>query len=367
MNIIYFSNSTLPSKEANAVHVVQMAEAFTESGHDVTLWGHKGSLDNVENIYESYNISKKVVIKFYEKFSFKGSSTLASINAIWFAYRRKTDLIIGRDAKICALASLFGFKVIFETHQPVSFFPFFERLLLILAIRFKRFKKIITISKFLQDVLCNENHIRKDYVQVLNDGAIEAKNIKPLKFDSKNKIHIGYFGHLHRGRGIDIIVELAKLLPEIDFHLVGGNDKDVAFWKKSTNKQNNIFFHGFFNYRQASQYRLSCDILLSPYQENTSVANGMITSQWMSPLKIFEYMASRKPFICSKLPVFDDILFHKKNCFLVESKDVLQWVMAIKTLCNDKNLSIKIAGEAYKNFQEKYTWKKRAQKIIAFM
>ena len=73
MNIIYFSNSTLPSKEANAVHVVQMAEAFTESGHDVTLWGHKGSLDNVENIYESYNISKKVVIKFYEKFSFKGS------------------------------------------------------------------------------------------------------------------------------------------------------------------------------------------------------------------------------------------------------------------------------------------------------
>ena len=66
-----------------------MAEALTESGHDVTLWGHKGSLDDVENIYENYNISKKVVIKFYEKFSFKGSSTLASINALWFAYREK--------------------------------------------------------------------------------------------------------------------------------------------------------------------------------------------------------------------------------------------------------------------------------------
>ena len=44
-------------------------------------------------------------------------------------------------------------------------------------------------------------------------------------------------------------------------------------------------------------------ILLAPYQKDTIVPGGAITSDWMSPLKIFEYMSSKRPLISSNLEV----------------------------------------------------------------
>ena len=57
-------------------------------------------------------------------------------------------------------------------------------------------------------------------------------------------LKVGYVGHLYKGRGIETIVECAKKLSDMTFHIVGGTQKDVNYWKNFINKSliPNIFF-----------------------------------------------------------------------------------------------------------------------------
>ena len=56
---------------------------------------------------------------------------------------------------------------------------------------------------------------------------------------------MGYLGHLYQGRGIELIIKLAKEFPENNFfYIVGGADHHVQVWKKKL-YSNNIFFWVF--------------------------------------------------------------------------------------------------------------------------
>ena len=37
MKILYISNSIIPSKKANSIHVMKMCQAFADNGHEVIL------------------------------------------------------------------------------------------------------------------------------------------------------------------------------------------------------------------------------------------------------------------------------------------------------------------------------------------
>ena len=63
---------------------------------------------------------------------------------------------------------------------------------------------------------------------------LESKidNLDGLKYDNleskiellgeQNSLKVGYVGHLYKGRGIETIIECAKQLSNVTFHLVGG-------------------------------------------------------------------------------------------------------------------------------------------------
>ena len=61
---------------------------------------------------------------------------------------------------------------------------------------------------------------------------------------------------------------------------------------------------------ETEKFRLKMDILLAPYQDRVTVAqsDNITTERWMSPLKLFEYMAAGKAIICSDIPVLREIL-----------------------------------------------------------
>ena len=180
-------------------------------------------------------------------------------------------------------------------------------------------------------------------------------------------LNIGYFGHLYKGRGLNIIKKLSEYFPQYSFHIVGGNDEDVNYYRKTFKDNRNIVLHGFVDPSVVHKYRNSCDILLAPYQKKVSVAGdkNFDSSKFMSPLKIFEYMSSRKAIICSDMPVIREVL-NDKNSILVKPDDHFDWIKAIKTLENGKKRK-DIAENAYTDFLEKYTWSKRAERISSII
>ena len=107
------------------------------------------------------------------------------------------------------------------------------------------------------------------------------------------------------------------------------------------------------------------DILLLPYSSKVYVRSKSIeTSKYMSPLKLFDYMASKKIIVASKMNVYKHIL-NKKNSILIESGSSNLWANKIENIFNNLNKYKKLGNSAYK-LVKKYTWSIRINKIIRF-
>ena len=191
-----------------------------------------------------------------------------------------------------------------------------------------------------------------------HDGATTF--VETSKLLSDKNIKVGYVGHLYKGRGIDIIIECANKLNNVDFHVVGGSEKDIEYWKHISNDK--VHFHGFVPPSLVNKYINSFDILLAPYQNSVSVFGGKgDTSKYMSPLKIFEYMSSGKTIIVSDLPVLREVL-NDQNSVIVQPDNIDEWVLAIKH-CLSESFRKKLSKQVIEDFKQ-YTWFNRANNIL---
>ena len=89
------------------------------------------------------------------------------------------------------------------------------------------------------------------------------------------------------------------------------------------------------------------------------------TSKFMSPLKIFEYMAACRPMIVSNRPVIREVLEHERNALLVDPGDVESWVHAIEYIKNNPCIAGEMADRAHSEYLKRYTWSSRTKNIFA--
>ena len=103
-----------------------------------------------------------------------------------------------------------------------------------------------------------------------------------------------------------------------------------------------------------------------PYSKKVFIDAGKINNEnYISPLKLFDYLSSGKILIASNLPTYSHILKNKKNCFLVKPDKIDEWVKTINYAINNYSKLNNIRKEA-KQTAKFYTWNKRAQNIITF-
>ena len=78
-----------------------------------------------------------------------------------------------------------------------------------------------------------------------------------------------YVGHLYEGRGINLIEQLAKSLPEVNFIVIGGLEKDVADRKHRLSRLQitNLYYYGFIPNAQLPDYYQIADLLIMPYEK----------------------------------------------------------------------------------------------------
>ena len=363
--IIYISKAAFPNKSANSVHLMKMSQAISKVFTNVTLIGFKAKniKINEKEILEGYDVTASFRLKLVPTPK-RGISIYYLVyifNWLMFKSRRK-NLIYSREPFIIFLSLKLGFKAILESHD------FFES-----KSKRKIEKKLFSNTNFLKLVVISQA-LKKDYlayfqsipqIEVHHDAADiidENYSEKTIWSGRKETLQIGYFGHLYKGRGIEIIIAAAKELIDFDFHVFGGLDSDVEKYTLMS-LSSNIYFHGFKEQKELPWLRSNCDILLMPYQKKLSVFNSdKSTARWMSPMKLFEYMSSKKAIISSDLPVLREVL-NDTNSILVKPDDASDWIKAIISLSN-KEYREQLANNAYKDFIYKYTWTKRAENIF---
>ena len=86
---------------------------------------------------------------------------------------------------------------------------------------------------------------------------------------------------------------------------------------------------------------------------------------FMTPLKIFEYMAGARPIIASDLPSIREIL-NERNAFFCKPGDVESLTGEINYVLNNKEEAMIKAEQANKDVL-RYSWDKRAERILKFI
>uniref|UniRef100_UPI004047ACA1 glycosyltransferase n=1 Tax=Aliarcobacter sp. TaxID=2321116 RepID=UPI004047ACA1 len=361
--LLYISNSIIPSQYANSVHVMKMSQALQQNDFEVELvcYTQNKNFDNDE-IFSKYGIDTKFKLKpFYIKsLRAKFFQKIFSILLLLLNYDKKS-LVYGRDVYGVYLASLLGFEVIYESHglPTTKLYSFIEKLVL----KSKKLKKFVVISDKLKEIYLDSGLVKDEKkILVLHDGADEI-DLSKKGVELGDGFHIGYVGSLYyEGRGVDIILEVAKLNLDFTFHLIGGKDEEVKYWK--TIATDNVKFYGFLPHSEASKYLLSFDVVLMPYQKDLKLADNKVnTSSWMSPMKMFEYMAAKKAIVSSDLPVIREVL-NEDNSILVEHDNIQDWSEAVSGLFEDSNQKDTLSKMAYEDFSKHYSWKQRAIKLI---
>ncbi len=376
MQIHYISPSKLPSRTANSIHVIHQCIGFCQAGYEVSLYALRSykyiKSSEIKNFY-GVKSKKLKIISMYSKSSIGGNFLifilfLLNINSI-----KNNDLIISRNLyAACFINNILRKKCIYETHQLEKGIRRFIQSFLLKS----KISKTIVISKSLKTILEKSYKMKLKNCYVLHDAApkgnklisnnLKRKNLKKkLSIEPDNYNFIcGYFGHLYRGRGIEVIENLAIHHPKYLFLIFGGNEKSIQDMRK-INKSKNLIYLGYFRNKDARKLMSCMDALLMPYQNKVSIGkNKSDTSKWMSPMKMFEYLASGVPVFSSNLPVLQEILIDNVNSILVSHEDKNEWIKKLSLLETNKSLLKKISKRAYFEYKNFYTWEKRALSII---
>ncbi len=369
MKVIYIANSFIPSKTANSIHVMKMCQSMAGLGHTVTLVTFDAKQDEeqgIDDIYAYYGVKPTFKIKKIKLRTLKGKMHMFALEAIKYAKSQAPDLVYTRCEIPAVYLSYTTLPFIVEAHKPFINKGGLLKLLFKRLFLARNLKRFIAISKALERMFLQHFKHNSFDAMVLHDAAdkIETAKAGHVKWKGRPEaLQAGYFGHLYQGRGIELIIEAAKHLPEVDFQIIGGREQDVKYWQEQLGDQNNLFLYGFVKPSEVQYYRSRCDVLLAPYQREVWVADkSHESSRYMSPLKIFEYMSSHRCIICSDMPVLREVLNHK-NAVLVTPDKVKEWVEAIRR-CNDKSYRETLADEAYSSFEQNYTWDKRAEAAL---
>ena len=377
MKLAYISPSVLPSRSANSVHVMQQCEALGKLGVHVTLFAKRSERSKAglrDALRMAYGVELKGVelSTVYTPWSRANNLTIAA-SAFPRVLAGGFDAVLSRNLFASLLLALAGrTPLIVEVHQVErGFRAWMQRI----ACRGRKVT-VVVISEQLGRDLAELVGKGGALVHVLHDAAPDAalpsaderqswRSELASATAARDRFTCGYVGHLYAGRGIDIIEGLARECPDMLFLAIGGNESDVA-QRRRANTAPNLRFLGHVPHPAARRAMSAIDLLLLPYQPKVSIGvAGHDTGRWMSPMKMFEYMASGTPFVASDLPVLREVLRDGENAVLVHPGDLSAWRRSILALRDDPMRRHALADRAFEEYQAHYTWRRRAERIVA--
>ncbi len=189
----------------------------------------------------------------------------------------------------------------------------------------------------------------------------EARKILNLPTDKNIVGYVGLFKTMGMEKGIGTMIESLKNLSENEIMVfIGGKNEEITEYKKRAQKNGVLercIFEGRKGFKEVVLYEQASDVLVIPYPDKPHFR------LYGFPMKVYEYMASQRPIVYSKLELAEEVLADCGYGFIPDNpKDLAEKIkQAIGT--KDADEKVKIAYEKVKN----YTWQKKAENIITFI
>lgn len=333
--IYYLSDSNFNIKTANVVHVINQTKALAEFDRVRCFCFGSPKLNNELSV-EFFSVSSR-----YTKLSL-----VLYFIFLWKERRRlvKARKVYTRSFVVSCLLILLRVRHELELHaMSHRYFKFFIKSTLI--------KRITVITKGLQTDLFSKYGMSST---VLPDAAAINEYVDEIKDN-----FVLYTGSAKKGKGVEVVIELAKFFSETRFVLCGPTIEELA----DKNITSNVEITGYLDSDQVQKYQAQALVALLPNSKDVIMDNGVNIGKYTSPLKLFEYMAAKSLIIYSDLDVLNEIL--DDSCAVkARVDDLSDWIEKLSDVLLNYNLYQSKVERAYQLYLMNYTWRIRAAKIL---
>ncbi|MBF0144023.1 MAG: glycosyltransferase family 4 protein [Magnetococcales bacterium] len=374
LRMAYVVSLDLPgNRRAHAVQVMKNAQAWAKITRDFELvtnvsWGNHRRIDP-ERLAVDYGIMRPFSLHALPLLGLE-SSSIRWLNSLFYRLaarrlaRRRTELVYTRNTRFPGFSLKRRIPTLVEVHGPPGTATDQEALRP--CLQDPLLLGLVTISEELAHRY-QEWGTPPEKIIVAPDGVdLERFHFPLTREEARQRLGLPldrplavYVGHLYPGRGIEEILAAARELGEVDFLLVGGMPNDLARWRQEVadTALANVRFAGHVANDRVPTYLWAADVLLMPYGRHCP------TSQWMSPMKMFEYMAASRPMVATDLAALRTVLRHEENAWLVAADDGKALAGGILTVLTSPELAGRLAATARREV-EAFSWDRRVGSIL---
>ena len=344
-----------------------MCDAISKLGHEITLIVPNLISPNIslKKYYDLNNNFKLIKVGGKKKFVEGINNVLIPIRLIIQSIILKCDLIITRNSLISLILIILRKKHILEIHDDLRVSGS------LISKIFKTFNllnsnsllKVIFISLSLKKFISKKYNYTNKNFKILHD-ATEIKN-NDIKILNDEKLNIGYFGSIYKSRGINLIIDLARLDKKNKYYIYGGTKNDIEKLIIK-NRPKNLVLNSQIPYGMVKKEIIKMDVLLMPYTKKATISGdyGNII-KFMSPMKMFDYLGAAKIILSADIPVLREILISNYNSILIKNfMNVKNWKLNIDKIINNKNKFLIMRKNALKTAKQN-NWDLRAKNMLS--
>ena len=370
--IYYIFNGRFPSEKAHALYVAKVCEAFSNKNFNVTLVVPRRFRTSKENYVSFFGIPESFKVVYIptldtysllpNKIAFFLHYACFTVCTFWYLLvQPKTHaLLFSHDSVISSVLTLLSKNVVYEIHDYPGKYRFMFRFL------FKRVRLIITQNQLKKDSLIQEFAIDGTHILVEpNAVALEKFSIDISAQEARKKLSLPediflvlYTGHLFKWKGVGVLAEAAKLCTSnIVFYFVGGSDHDVVSFREKYSSIPNIVITGHKPHTEIPLWQKAANCVVLP-----NTATEAISNTQTSPMKLFEYMASKRPIVASDIASIRSVV-SKREVTFVEPDAPQALASAFEEIKLHPELYSAKTEAAYERVRT-HTWEKRAERIL---
>lgn len=157
--------------------------------------------------------------------------------------------------------------------------------------------------------------------------------------------YVSFIGRVSHEKGISEFLEVARLLPNIQFAVAG--ELDESLFHILDNISDNVKYCGFLQGDDLDRFFKDSKIIVVP-------------SKWYEgfPNVILKAMIYKKPVICSNIGAMSTIVSHNTNGFLIDPFNTTSIKEAIESLYSDDLMCARFGEENFKLVKDIYSKEK---------
>ena len=387
--VFYLCFTVQPTRQAHGLQILKMSEGLAQAGAETTLLYQRirnNPYGDADKIGEYYNTGHK-------NLSFDNFWTLATplgaADEPWRTVLRYYFSVPYFKARLRHLGCGPGSVVYVRQRRPLQWLlPWRDRLGFKLVYELHSCPRSdweVEKCSQVDTVVAISEHVRQQYIArgvpadriVVEHDGFDPKEFDPMptKEEARQALgipqdefvvgYVGRFSLLGGDKGLRPLIEAVVQLndPKTRLCLVGYTEEEAqqleAFAAERGLRRPLFHYLGRADRAKLPVVLAAMDVPVNPLPDTPH-------NQGASPLKLFEYMAARRPTVATRLQGTMEVMVHERNALLVEPDNAASMAEALQRLRDEPGLAQRLGETAWQDVQ-RYAWQHRAERILSFV